>query len=105
MKRKGIQICGLLLCFAAAAALACKFAGFRIIVKGGNDLITDWPTSARAGETVTIRTCSVTDGDLKVHVNGGKEATCVQEGEYQFIMPDNDVSISARVDTSDYPGA
>lgn len=105
MRRKGLQICGLLLCVTAAALLLCKLVGFRITVSEGQDLITDWPATARAGETVTVRTLCVTDGDLKVRVNGGTEAECVQEGVYQFVMPEGDVCLSTRVDTSDYPGA
>ena len=105
MRRKGGLICGLLLCFLAAAFLLFQAVGYHITVESGEDLLVEWPATARAGETVTIRTCMVTDADLELVVHGGTDVTHVMEDIFTFTMPERNVSISAWIDSSGYPGA
>ena len=55
------------------------------------------PSHAKAGETVTFETVIVSDGDVFVNVVGVDNVTMVQEGIYQFVMPDYDVEIKIVV--------
>ena len=105
MRGKGIWICGLLLCFAAAAVLLWRGVGYRITVESGKDLLVECPARARAGETVSVRTCCVTDASLEMTVRGGTDVTHVEEDLFTFTMPEGDVSISVRGDSTGYPGA
>ncbi len=69
-----------------------------IKITGGKDLITEYPSRAKTGETVQIITVFVSDGELVVSGGGGE---FVEENVYEFVMPDHDVSISASVNA--YP--
>lgn len=62
-------------------------------------LIASCPKRAKAGQTVTVSTAAVCDGDLKISISGAEyERTDVTT--IQFVMPERDVEISARVVTS-----
>lgn len=73
---------------------ACS-GSYRIKIVGGADLVTACPESAKAGETVTIRTRDVTDGWLEVYANG-KEAAAIQGNVFEFVMPKQDVEVSVK---------
>ena len=77
----------------------------KITVVRGEDLFEDCPKTAKTGEKVTVKTCVVTDGELIVKVTGTDTGKFVEEGLYEFIMPDEDVEISASVSTAGYPGS
>lgn len=64
----------------------------RIFLSGDTYLVESCPETARAGETVTILTCDVTDGDKEIRVSG---ADVVSENWFQcwFVMPDHDVEV------------
>ena len=65
---------------------------YRIKIVGGEDLVISCPETAKAGETVTVETTTVTDGWLEMRVTGA-EVTAVQEDLFQFIMPNQDVEV------------
>lgn len=64
----------------------------RIEVVGDTYLVESCPETAKAGETVTIMTYDVTDGDKEISVNGA-DIESIDWFEYQFIMPDHDVEV------------
>lgn len=67
---------------------------YKINIVSGSDLLDTCPKKAAAGETVTVTTAVVTDGDMYVRVNGDPDyGKFVQAGEYEFIMPAADVEI------------
>ncbi len=65
---------------------------YEIRLVGDTDLVESCPKSAKAGETVTILTCDVTDGDKEISVSGA-EGVSVNWFEYQFVMPEHDVEV------------
>lgn len=69
-------------------------ASYAITVVGDTYLIESCPTEARPGETVTIMTYDVTDGDKEIKVSG-TEVTAIDWFEYQFVMPEHDVEVQA----------
>ncbi len=84
-----------LLVFLSLGLSGC-FGYHRIIVTGNPDYIDEYPKRAKAGETVRVYTVTVTDADVYFHVNGA-DYTTIQEGIYEFVMPDHDVEISLTV--------
>ena len=66
-----------------------------INVIGDQYLIESCPETAKAGETVTIMTCDVTDGDKVIEVSGA-DVVSIDWFEYQFVMPPHDVEVSAE---------
>ena len=88
----------------AASLTACGAKTYKITIGSDADNITECPKRAKAGETVTVYTVSVTDADLHVSIDG-VNVVFVEECVYQFVMPDHDVVIKSWVDTSGYPGA
>ena len=95
---------------ALALVLSCFLAGcggqtYNITVDDSEKLIDSCPSKAEKGERVTIYTMSVTDADLVVTVSGAEDGRFVREGVYEFTMPAQDVKVTARADTSGYPGA
>ena len=68
----------------------------KIEIEPGKDEIVSCPKRAKAGETVTVETVSVSDADLFFYLDG-VELKPVKEGFYQFEMPDHDVSIKVVV--------
>ncbi len=82
-----------------ALGLAACGSGYRITVREGDEeLVTDVPKRAEAGETVTVTTVSVCDADLYVSVNGDSEfGRFVSDGVYEFVMPEEDVEIAVVI--------
>ena len=71
----------------------CSCGGrYRIRITGGADLVLSCPKTARAGESVTVETRDVTDGCLKVTVNG-VEAEAVQGDLFRFVMPEGNAEV------------
>lgn len=68
---------------------------YQIRIVGAKDLVESCPETAKAGETVTVTTLDVTDGDKEITVSG-VEGTAVNGFEYQFVMPDHDVEVRVR---------
>ena len=66
--------------------------GHKIIVEYGDEDLVSCPKRAKAGETVTVETVSVSDADLFFYLDG-VELKPIKEGFYQFEMPDHDVTI------------
>ena len=60
------------------------------------DDVYNCPKSAKAGETVTFETVVVCDADLYVYING-EELKPVREGYYEFVMPEEDVTITVSI--------
>ena len=93
-----------------ALVLSCFLAGcggqtYNITVSDDEKLIEQCPSKAEKGERVTIYTTFVTDAELVVNVSGAEDGKFVRAGVYEFTMPAQDVKVTARVDTSGYPGA
>ena len=65
---------------------------FDITIVGDTDLVESCPESAKPGETVTVITYDVTDGDKKISVSGA-DGESINWFEYQFVMPDHDVEV------------
>ncbi|MBR4462067.1 MAG: hypothetical protein IKS51_05780 [Erysipelotrichaceae bacterium] len=79
---------------------------YRIICLSSD--VTDCQRQARKGETVTVATVSISDGELCLYVDG-VEIAAEQEGIYRFVMPGHDVDITTVIiptynyDTLDSP--
>ncbi len=86
----------LLLCVMIAASLTACGKTYRIEIESGEDLIGSCPRRAAEGEVVTLNTAVICDGELHLNVSGCT-VTMVGEGEYEFVMPANDVTIRASV--------
>ena len=65
-----------------------------INIIGDRYLIESCPEKARAGETVTIMTYDVTDGDKVITASGVD--LVIDWFEYQFVMPSRDVEVQAE---------
>ena len=65
---------------------------YEIRIVGDTDLVESCPESAKPGETVTVVTYDVTDGDKKISVSGA-DGESINWFEYQFVMPDHDVEV------------
>ena len=72
------------------------FGYHKITVTGDKDLIDEYPKRAKAGETVRVYTVVATDADIYFHVTGTDFVT-IQDGIYEFVMPDHDVEISLTI--------
>ncbi len=78
-----------------AAILSGCGRGYRISVVSGEKFLDQCPKRAKAGETVTVTTMCVTDGDMFVAVNGDSDyGRFVRDAVYEFVMPAEDVEIS-----------
>ena len=67
-------------------------SSYHIHLTGDTYLVESCPETARAGETVTVLTCDVTDGDKVISVSGA-EGEDIDWFEYQFVMPHHDVEV------------
>jgi len=63
---------------------------YKINVIGGN--VVSCPSSAKAGDTVTVYIPSVTDGWLESSVSGA-DVERTQEDCFSFVMPEHDVNV------------
>lgn len=77
------------------SVLAACAPSYAITVEAQDEFcVQECPASAKAGETVTVETCSVCDGDVHVAVDGDADfGAFTQECVYEFTMPDHDVSV------------
>ena len=66
----------------------------RITVVSGERFVFKCPKHANTGDTVTVMTSVVSDGELYVN---GVDGRFVRLGEYQFVMPDHDVELKVTV--------
>ena len=74
---------------------AVLFSGYRrITVISGDRFVHQCPKYAKPGQTVTVMTSVISDGELYVN---GVDGTFIRPGEYQFVMPDNDVELKVTV--------
>lgn len=74
------------------------------IEKGSERDIDKCPQRAAAGETVTLYTVVVADGELFLNVSGA-DVKKITEGVYEFVMPAQDVTISTYISTAGFPGS
>ena len=74
----------------------------RITVIG--EISMDCPSSAKAGELVTVHTGDVADGEMIVEMNGTRIERSDWE-TYTFTMPDEDVVLKSWVSTAGFAGA
>ena len=65
---------------------------YHIQLVGDIDLVESCPETAKAGETVTVLTYDVTDGDKEISVSGA-DGESISWFEYQFVMPEHDVEV------------
>ena len=79
--------------------------GHSITLTGDEYVFIDCPEGADAGDTVTVHTVDVADGEVKLEVNGSDIGTWEEWGTYTFIMPDEDVELHGWISTEGYPGA
>ena len=69
-----------------------------------SDLFTFMPGKACAGDTVEIRTGIIYDADIHVYIDGQEISKSHYDSDYwgySFIMPDKDVTVTARFYTED----
>lgn len=66
----------------------------RITVISGERFVHQCPKFARTGETVTVSTSVISDGELYVN---GVEGAFARPGEYRFVMPDHGVELKVTV--------
>lgn len=94
MMKKLLLWIGLLL----AVLMVCTVLFFstyhRITVISGEKFVHKCPKFARPGDTVTVMTSVISDGELYVN---GVDGHFVRLGEYQFVMPDEDVELKVTV--------
>ena len=86
---KGVLIMSL------ALLLSSCFGKHSIKVVSGEQHLYKCPKSAKPGETVTVLTAMVTDADL--YLNGNVEIKKINDGEFEFVMPDHDVELKITV--------
>lgn len=96
MKRKTIWIVA-----AAVVIIALIAAGFvlfsgkhRIRVISGERFVDTCPKYAKPGDTVTVTTVVVSDGEIYVN---GVDGRFVRPGVFEFQMPDGDVDLKVTV--------
>ena len=94
MKKKLLISIGLLLAVLLMGTVLVGCSRHRITVISGEKFVHKCPRSARTGETVTVMTSVVSDGELYVN---GVEGKFVRLGEFQFVMPDHDVELKVTV--------
>ena len=94
MKKKLLISIGLLLAVLLLGTVLVGCSRHRITVISGEKFVHKCPKSARTGETVTVMTSVVSDAELYVN---GVDGKFIRPGEYQFVMPDNDVELKVTV--------
>ena len=65
---------------------------YKIKVVGAADLVVSCPKSAKTGETVTVETKDVSDGQVEVTAPG-TDVEAVQGDLFQFVMPKRNVDV------------
>ncbi len=69
------------------------FGRHSIKIISGEDLVQSCPKYGKAGETITIETAYVTDGEIHVNLANSTPITEVSPAVFEFTMPDHDVKI------------
>ena len=103
-KRNNRKVTAVLMAVLLALLTACSLGGHKITVVSGKDNIESIPKRAKAGETVTITTLSVTDAVMRCAVDDVAIEE-VKDCVFEFVMPDHDVEVKVWVDTSGFSGA
>ena len=93
-RKKRIVCAGILLAALLMNAVLGGCSRHRITVISGEQNVYECPRHAKTGETVTVMTAMVTDGELYVN---GVEGEFVRPGEFRFVMPDRDVELKVTV--------
>ena len=75
------------------------------LIEKESNVIFACPPTAAAGSTVTIETCDVCDGEVKIEVNGADDGEFKDACIYEFTMPDHDVTVTAWISTEGFPGS
>ena len=98
MKKSGKRVLAILLACLLLWALAGCGGRCRIKLLTGEDLVTSCPKWADPGETVTVETVSVCDGEVCMSVNGST-AGIVRELEsvFTFTMPEGTAEVKVWV--------
>ena len=94
MKKRVLISITLLLAVLIVCTVLVGCSRHRITVISGEKFVHKCPKSARTGETVTVMTSVVSDAELYVN---GVDGKFIRPGEYQFVMPDNDVELKVTV--------
>ena len=81
--------------FSLAFLLSSCLGGHSIRVVSGEKFLDKCPKRAKAGESVTLTTVTVCDGNL--YVNGNVDFSKKSDSEFEFVMPDYDVEIKITV--------
>lgn len=93
------RITVLVLLLTVCLALAGCAKHYRITSSDDRGVISKYPKSAAAGQTVTVQSAYICDGVAVVYFNGEK-ANSVGGNEYEFIMPGENVVLTAKVVTN-----
>ena len=75
------------------------------LVEKSSYTIVSCPGKAAAGETVTIETYDICDGEVKITVDGADDGAFTDSCIYQFTMPECDVTVTAWISTEGFAGA
>lgn len=80
---------------------------YAITLDDPNMIVVDCPSTAQAGDRVRVICLSVLDADVAITVNGNNLGRFVEEYKgvgpaYEFVMPDSDVEVQVRTDSSWY---
>ena len=78
---------------------------YQITLSGEDDVFTEYPSSADAGDIVIVRVVDVLDGEVKIEVNGEDIGKRVDWCTYVFVMPEEDVDLYGWISTEGYAGA
>lgn len=90
-----------------AAKTRSDTAEYSISIIKGADWVIDCPDHSAAGSVVRISTLDVTDGEIKVTINGtelGRDHF-TSSANFEFTMPDEDVELSLSLSQDGYGGA
>ena len=82
-----------MLLFVALVIFLCACGNtYKIKVVGAADLVVSCPKSAKTGETVTVETKDVSDGQVEVTASG-PDVEAVRGDLFQFVMPKQNVDV------------
>jgi hypothetical protein len=95
MNRKKLILCiALLLVVLTVCTILLLGSYRRITVISGERFVSKCPKFAKPGDTVTVYTSVISDGELYVN---GVDGRFLRPGEFQFVMPDEDVQLKVTV--------
>jgi len=93
----------LFLVLALLLCSGCSVFGYHKINQPNDDLMDECPKYAREGKRVHFTTVTVCDAILNVDLSGAELIT-IREGEYEFVMPDHEVTIHVWISAMDWGG-